>query len=178
MDPGSGCGVATSCRTGPFSEPQRCLPRCGEASPRAKAGVGAGDDCILDESERGSLVGSESVVRGRRRKPGPKGATVVVFSLDGAGDDGHVDVGAGVVEAGPEAEVALGPTAEFRVGVAAGVGVEEGGRVVVGRDGELVVEVPAGVVEGTGVGTLWEVGGREAAAEEVLELVDFGGKPR
>lgn len=74
--------------------------------------------------------------------------------------------------------MAVRPTAEFRVRVAAGVGVEEGGGVVVGGDGELVVEVAAGVVEGAAVGALWEVEGREATVEEVLELVAFRGKPR
>lgn len=175
VDAGSGCGVSTP---RPFAETESQEARFAEASPRAEASVAARVEGGFEVREDVALVGSEGVVRGRRGEPGLEGAAVVVLSLDGAGDDGHVDAGSGVAEAGPEAAVAVGLAAKFRVGVAAGVGVEEGGRVVVGGDGELVVEVPAGVVEGAGVGALWEVGGREAAAEEVLELVDFGGKPR
>lgn len=62
---------------------------------------------------------------------------MVVLSHESAGDDGHA-------EAGLEADVALGPATEFRVRVAAGVGVEEDGRVVVGGDELVVVLARAG----------------------------------
>ena len=88
-----------------------------------------------------------------------------------------MDLGAGVAESDPEAAVAVDPAAEFRVGVAAGVGVDEGGRVVAGRDGELVVEVAAGAFEGAAVGALREVVDEQAAAEEMAGLVQLGGKP-
>ena len=106
-----------------------------------------------------------------------EGATVVGPGLESAGDDGHVDPGAVVAELPPEAAVAVDPAAEFRVGVAAGVGVDEGGRVVAGRDGELVVEVAAAVFEGAAVGALREVVHEQAAAEEMAGLVQLGGKP-
>ncbi len=162
---------------GALPEGQEDSACCLEAAPRCEGVRLAGAESSFDGGEGVGVVGCERGKGSARREPAVEGATVVGPGLEGAGDDGHVDPGAGVAESDPEAAVAVDPAAEFRVGVAAGVGVDEGGRVVASRDGELVVKVAAGVVEGAAVGALREIVDEQAAAEEVAGLVQLGGKP-
>lgn len=107
-----------------------------ETAPRCEGRLLAGAESSFDGGAGVGVVGRERGKGSARREPGREDAVVVVLSCAGADDGGDVDAGPLVAEVGPEAAVAVGPTAEFGPGIAAGVGVEEGSRVVVGGDGD------------------------------------------